>query len=226
MSFRSRLGIATVLIALLLGWFAIATILGETFTPKPAYFTQESSPRRDQLLPGSVAEWFATAAPLRGDLLSRIAFDRSAQLLKPGSASVTDVASPELLTARASALSFAKQSLSLAPHSSATWLLLAKLQSLASELHSAIAALKMSYLKASADFDLIPARLEVFAAVATSAETDLDDMARGDIRLILTRRPELKSAISTAYEKGSAEGKSSIYGLVAPMDPNFAGTLR
>lgn len=105
MEFKSRLRVATVLAALALSWFAIATILGETFTPKPAYFTQETSPRRDQLLPGSVAERLATAAPLRGDLLSRVAFDRSAQLLKPGSVSGTDAASPELLTARASALS-------------------------------------------------------------------------------------------------------------------------
>jgi hypothetical protein len=215
-----------VLGAVLLGWFAIATILGETFTPKPAYFTQESTPRSDQLIPGSLTERLAAAAPLRGDLLSRIAFDRSAQLLKPGNASVKGPASPELLATRTSALSYAKQSLSLAPHSSATWLLLAKLQSLASDPNSAVEALRMSYLTASSDFDLIPARLEVFAAVATSADTDLADLARGDIRLILTRRPDLKTAISSAYQKGSGEGKSAMYDIVAPLDPSFAGTLR
>lgn len=84
----------------------------------------------------------------------------------------------------------------------------------------------MSYLTASADFDLIPTRLEVFAAVATSAETDLDEMARGDIRLIMTRRPELKSAISSAYQKGSGEGKSAMYDIVAPVEPSLEGTLR
>jgi hypothetical protein len=55
--------------------------------------------------------------------------------------------------------------------------------------------------------------------------SDLADLVRGDIRLILTRRPDLKAAISSAYALGSADGKNVTYDLVRAQDPSFAATL-
>jgi hypothetical protein len=66
-------------------------------------------------------------------------------------------------------------------------------------------------------------RLEAFSALTDNAEPE--NLVPGDLRLILMRRPELKSAVSSTYEKGSGEGKSS-YDLMTPLDPNFAATLR
>jgi hypothetical protein len=51
----------------------------------------------------------------------------------------------------------------------------------------------MSYLTSSADFDLIPTRLEAFSGLTESADAELENLASGDLRLILMRRPELKS---------------------------------
>ena len=207
--FRSRVWIAAAAVALVLSWFAIATILAEGVTA-----------RRRSFSPGATPEWAIGIAPLRGDLLADVALERATPLLKPGKA-------PETPAARETALAIARQSLSLAPHSSRTWLLAARLESLTPARPSAaIEALKMSYLTSSADFDLIPTRLEAFSALTEGADPELENLVRGDLRLILMRRPELKSAISSAYEKGSGEGKSSIYDLMTPLDPNFAATLR
>jgi hypothetical protein len=51
-------------------------------------------------------------------------------------------------------------------------------------------------------------------------------LARGDIRLILTRRPDLKVAIINAYRRGSAEGKAYIDEAVRSLDLGFAASLR
>jgi hypothetical protein len=221
-TFQSRLRIATALTAILLSWFAIATFLGETFTPKPTRLSGDSTSQAGGNTTGPWTEWIASVAPLRGDLLSAAAFARAGGLAQFGGTA----SSPDVSSLREDAISLAKESLSLAPSSSTTWLLLANLQKLASDRSAAVEALKMSYLTSLADFDLIPKRLAVFASVATKTDPDLSDLARGDIRLILTNRPDLKAAIFDAYAKGSSDGRSAIFELVNSQDPAFAATLR
>ena len=221
-TFQSRLRIATTLTATVLSWFAIATFLAETFTPKPPRYSRDSTSQVEGNAVGPLTEWIASVAPLRGDLLSAVAFARAGRLAQLGKTS----ASSDLSAQREHAISLAKESLSLAPYSSTTWLLLANLEDLASDRPAAAEALKMSYLTSSADFELIPKRLGVFASVATKADPDLGDLARGDIRIVLTHRPDLKSAISDAYAKGSIDGRALTYELVNSQDPAFAATLR
>ena len=50
----------------------------------------------------------------------------------------------------------------------------------------------MSYLTAPADMSLVPARLSVVTGTAAIADDELRNLLRGDIRLVLTRRPDLK----------------------------------
>lgn len=45
-------------------------------------------------------------------------------------------------------------------------------------------------------------------------------------RLILTRRPDLKHAITSAFQRGSADGKAYIGEVVRSLDPGFAASLR
>src|SRR5437879_1879506 len=49
---------------------------------------------------------------------------------------------------------------------------------------------------------------------------------RGDLRVILTQRPDLRAAISEAYAAGSIDGKALTFELVNSHDPTFAATLR
>jgi hypothetical protein len=221
-TFQGRLRIVTTLTAVVLGWFAISTFLAETFTPKPPRSWRNFTSQADGNAAGPVAEWLASAAPLRGDLLSAIAFARASRLAQPDKVSTSSDVSAQ----REDAISLAKESLSLAPHSSSTWLLLANLEQLASDRLAAVEALKMSYLTSSADFDVIPKRLGVFASIATKADADLGDLGRGDIRLIVTQRPDLKAAISDAYAKGCKDGRALTLELVNSQDPVFAAALR
>jgi hypothetical protein len=101
------------------------------------------------------------------------------------------------------------------------WLLTAMLQNDGQALSE---ALKMSYLTSPADVNLIAARLALVSKAISDDE--LKNLARGDIRLILTRRPDLKPAISSAFGHGSADGKAYLAEAVRSLDPNFAASLR
>jgi hypothetical protein len=216
-----RFRVATLLIGIVLGWFAVATILAEKLSPKTQRFAQDLT-LSDSSAPGSMTEWAASAAPWRGDLLADVAMARAA----PAFGAHESPPSPQMIKARERALASAKQSLSLAPHSSRTWLLLAMLQNHGQDRQSVAEALRMSYLTSAVDLALIPARLTLIAASVSVADADLKNLARGDIRLILTRRPELKPAIVNAYLHGSSEGKAYIGQAVRSLDPGFAATLQ
>ena len=60
--FRLRVRSAAAAVALVLSWFAIATILAEGLTAKQRSFS-----------PGATPEWAVGIAPLRGDLLADVA---------------------------------------------------------------------------------------------------------------------------------------------------------
>jgi hypothetical protein len=213
--------IATLLIGIVLGWFAVATILAEKLSPKTQQISQDLT-LSDSSSSGWTTEWAAAAAPWRGDLLADVAMARAA----PALGVHESPPSPEMIEARKRALASAKQSLSLAPHSSRTWLLLAILQNQGQDRQSVAEALRMSYLTSAADLALIPARLSLIAASVSVADADLKNLARGDIRLILTRRPELKPAIANAYLRGSPDGRAYIGQAVRSLDPGFAASLQ
>jgi hypothetical protein len=221
-NFPDRFRIATLLTALLLGWFAIATIFAEALTPKVQQFSQALALPDPKIPDGSLADWAVSAAPLRGDLLADIAMERAAPVLNLGKAPLTR----EIMATREAALTTAKQSLSLAPHSSSMWLLVAMLQSGGPRQEAAAEALKMSYLTSPADANLIPARLAILSAATAIADVELKNLARGDIRLILTRRSDLKAAITDAYRRGSVDGKAYIAEVVRSLDPGFAASLQ
>jgi hypothetical protein len=60
-------------------------------------------------------------------------------------------------------------------------------------------ALKMSYYTGFNDRDLIADRLLLLAQADTSADLELQDLLRQQIRLILSRAPELEAAAARAY---------------------------
>lgn len=216
-----RFRIATLLIALTLGWFAFATIFAETFTPKTRQFSQDTAVA-DPSSYGLLANWAAAAAPLRGDLLADIAMAHASPVLKLGKAT----ASSEILATREDALATARQSLSLAPHSSRMWLLVAMLEAKGPARDSGAEPLKMSYLTSPSDMNLIPTRLAIVSASLAITDGELKNLARGDIRLVLTRRPDLKPAIINAYRNGSPDGKAYLDEAVRSLDPGFAASLR
>lgn len=213
--------ITALLIGIVLGWFAVATILAEKLSPKTEQFSQDLT-LSDSGPSGSIVEWAAAAAPWRGDLLADVAMARAAPALSANKSPP----SPQMTDTRERALALAKRSLSLAPHSSRTWLLLAMLQNQGQDRRSVAEALRMSYLTSATDVALIPARLSLMTASVSIADADLKELARGDIRLILTRRPELKPAVANAYLRGPPDGRAYIGQAVRSLDPDFAASLQ
>jgi hypothetical protein len=217
----NRFRIVTLLAALLFGWFSIATIFAEAMTPKAQRFPMNLT-QPDPISYGSLTDWAAAAAPLRGDLLARIAIGRASPTLNL----IKEPASPVTTAMLEHAIYLAKQSLSFAPHLSNMWLLVAALQSGEQTRQVGTEALKMSYLTAPAEVNLIPARLLILSKSAAIGDVDLRNLARGDIRLILTRRPDLKDAIAIAYRRGSAEGRRYVDEVTRLLDPGFAASLQ
>ena len=219
---RRRFRLSASAAAVILSWFSLVTILAEALTPAPPDLVQNVAQPTAAISADQPADWPAAAAPLRGDLLADVAVARASPVIDLGRAKPT----PEMLARRESALALARQSLAFAPHESRAWLLIAMLQAGGPSSAEALEALKMSYLTAPADPNLIPARLAVLATSATADDGELASLARGDIRLILTRRPDLKSAIVRAYERGSTKGQVFIREIARSLDPAFAATLR
>jgi hypothetical protein len=213
--------IATLAIALLLGWYSIATLFAEILTPKVRSYSFDLAPQNSDFEVSPFSDWASAAAPFRGDLLANIAFAYSGPVAGLLNAQTTQ----QEAVRRERALSLAKHSLSFAPHSSDVWLLLAALQRKEASGKTAIEALKMSYLTSPGDAYLIPARLLILSDSRIIGDPDLQNLARGDIHLILTRRPDLKPAIARAYRSGEDEAKRYLQDAVKSFDAGFAASL-
>lgn len=165
------------------------------------------------------AGWVSHLAPFRTDLKSDFALLLAAQALL-GEASFYK---PEIT---GNAQDIARQALIEGPHDSRIWLVLAMLTSQRNPADPGVAdLLKMSYFTGPNFAAIIPTRLLLVATGKLSADPDLKELARGDVRLILTRRPDLKNAINAAYRRGSAEGKLFLEDSVKAIDPKFAMAL-
>ena len=120
-----------------------------------------------------------------------------------------------------------ERALRCSPHRSDVWLLLA---ALVAKLHwvglTTSAALKMSYYTGPELEDLIPLRLLLAAQVDPAKDPELGDLVRQDIRTIVNRKPELKSAIVAAYRAAPAPDRRIIDETVTDLDPSLANSLR
>jgi hypothetical protein len=219
MRFEFGFKIICAALACILGWFSLITIFAESLTPQPPALSSEPRAEVDPPFNRTLARLAAASAPLRGDLLANFALaNMGPALRRPGDTKWT--AAPEL---GKDARALARQSLSFTPSASRMWLLLA-MTGTTQQLRAD--ALRMSYLTAPADADLIPVRLETLCNSEALTDPELASLARSDIRVILMRDSDLKSAFSDVYARCPANGKSRIQEIVQSLDANFAASLR
>jgi hypothetical protein len=220
MRFQFGFRIISAALASILGWFSLTTIFAESLTPQPPALSNGIPTEIDRPSNRALAHWAAASAPLRGDLLANLALADAGPTLKrsmstkPATVSTADDEDVATL---------ARQSLSFTPYASRMWLLLAMTDT-TEELETE--ALRMSYLTAPTDPDMIPVRLDTLCNSAALTDPELVSLARSDIRVILARGPELKSAFSEIYGRCSANGKSRLYEIVRSVDANLAASLR
>jgi hypothetical protein len=87
-------------------------------------------------------------------------------------------------------------------------------------------SLKMSYLTGPNRAELIPTRLDTVTLSHSLNDADLKELARGDVRAILTQFPDRRQALVNDYVRGSSIGKTFLEETVRMFDPKFADSLR
>lgn len=227
MSFSSQIRIpnAALTLALLLGIHSLWVLAAELM--RPGFALESAFPPR--VLPQDInskrltANIAASIGFVRGDLWSE-------RVLVDAANVIGDQASPtnSLPTDGTEAVRIAAQrALSSRPIDSRIWLVLATISSSRSEQHErANQQLKMSYYTGPNDKTVIGYRLKFAMDSHALDNADLREAVRREIRTILLRASDMRSAIVSAYRKAQPQDRQFIESIVAATDPNFVATLR
>ena len=152
----------------------------------------------------------ASLAGFRGDLWSESAFAYSSQLwnAKPDLSAETAFAERKDL----------ENAIRYSPHRADAWLMFAGMAARYKwKDYKPSSLLKMSYYTAPQDAGLIPLRLMISLREPTD-DPELQELILGEIRAVLTRLPNLRSALTAAYRAASPAGKIAIEQLVSKID--------
>jgi hypothetical protein len=165
----------------------------------------------------------ASLAVVRGDLWAETAFAYAGQIWidQAMELDASDRSNGE-------ALKNLTQTLRYAPHRGDIWLMFAALADRYKwSDYQPSQLLKMSYYTAPNELALFPLRLNVSLRGKTlSDDTELQDMVRRDITVILTRAPALKPTLVAAYKSASPQGKAFADRVIADIDPSYLSVVR
>lgn len=120
----------------------------------------------------------------------------------------------------------AERALTLAPHDARGWLTLSSIDLRSNRLDQKGAALQMSYFTGANETELIPLRLQLAIRSDAIADKDFQQLVRHDVRLVVTRKPELKSAIETVYREAPPIGRQFLEETLQDLDPALLTKLR
>jgi len=213
----SKFRIGAFAICLAMGGASASNLWAELLRPAPAAFPDGSAaiPSADDV---DAARRAARIAPARSELRADAALALAAGALH-GAAGYR----PDL---NQEAQSVAKQALAAAPLDSRLWLVLARLQAQQALRDPHIAeTLKLSYFTGPNLAKLIPTRLATVVSGDGLNDPDLRELARGDVRLILTGHPDLKPALVAAYRNAAPGGKQFLEESTKSIDPKFESSL-
>ncbi|WP_322513898.1 hypothetical protein SR870_12545 [Rhodopseudomonas palustris] len=212
-------GVAGLLLAGQGAWILLPEISRPPAIGFPSDQRHATVPRQHQ----DMALRSASLAAVRGDLWADAAFTHAGMLwtdpaleLEAGDGRNAGIAASLL------------KALHYAPHRGDAWLMLASsCERLKLPACNVGALLKMSYYTAPDQAALLPLRLsQVLRLAALSGDDELADMARRDIRFVLTRSTELRPALSAAYRWASPPGRRLVEQTVTPLDPAYLKNLR
>jgi hypothetical protein len=211
--------LVTLVLAIVLGAQCIWLILAELSRPgitrmptDPTGATIAARQRND-------ATWAAWIGVIRGDLWAESAYTYSDLLW---ASSGNDLEQTEALDRVQVRLD---RALRYAPHQSSTWLLIAGLASRQRwSRPDPTEALKMSYYTGPSELPLMPLQLLVTAQLDDIKDSELQLLARRDIRLLIAHQG--KPAVVEAFQSATPAGKQFIEQAVNEVDPTFVQSLR
>jgi hypothetical protein len=79
----------------------------------------------------------------------------------------------------------------------------------------------MSYYTGSNELYLTPLRLLIAIQSVALTDSELEGFVRRDVEMILTRFPELRPALATAYNVAEPDAKRFLESVVAEIEPAF-----
>jgi hypothetical protein len=159
---------------------------------------------------------------IRGDLWAQAAFADSILLWRDRQAPLDKATAAKLARMR----STMETALTFAPVNGPGWLFLALLPASTSADNRVAAFLELAYFTAPNALELAPLRIERAAASSALAEKEIQEFVKTDIRKILAYRPNMKSAIVTAYRNAWPQNQPLFEALVTDADPVLGQTLR
>jgi hypothetical protein len=212
--------IALVAISLTVGVYSMASILADMGAPErpklPSDPTKLNAPAAAE--PSS---WAHAISLYRSDLETTYALTVALHALRSGKEKLAGQSDENDRVQNT-----VKQALAIVPYDSELWLALALLQAQRDPRSPLFAdALKMSYFVAPNDPLLMPVRLDTTTLFDALSDPDLKELALGDLRLMLTRKTDLKTAVISAYRRASSLGKKFLEESVRSIDPTFVPML-
>jgi hypothetical protein len=156
---------------------------------------------------------------IRGDLWTEAAIAQAARL----GFGIGDQAPSEPGKEDATA---AMRAVAWSPHDARAWLLLAAMNARLDWVNRRmIEWLKLSFYTGPNEADLMPLRLALITRSRAIDDAEVQELARQDLRTILTRLPSLRPAVADAYRSAFPEGKAFITTALTDIDPEFLKTL-
>src|ERR1035437_129799 len=218
-SSRARIWLRMALLFFGLALFAQATwiAVAEFYHTRVIRLALDDRARLSTRLEQDRAQQAAGLAGLRGDLWAESALTYSSQLwnekvdLRP---EITKAAQIDL-----------ENAVRYSPHRGDVWLTFAGMAARYKwRDYKPSSLLKMSYYTAPNEVGLIPLRLMISLREWTD-DPELQDLILREIRVVLTRLPNLRSSLTTAYKAASPEGKAAVEQLASKIDASYLASI-
>jgi hypothetical protein len=206
--------VAMLLLTTVVGIYCIWLLLSELTRPGVIGLPVDPQTAAIAAQKRAQASWAAQLGVIRGDLWAESGYTFANLLWKSSSGDKDPTQSLEVARGRLN------RAIRYAPTKAGVWLLLA---GLASKFPEATEALRMSYFTGPSELSLMPIRTFIAAQMPT-IDADLQQLARRDVRLLLTHQQ--KPAIIQAYHVATPTGKRFIEQELGEADPGFAQALR
>jgi len=206
--------------AVVLALQAFWILAAELSRPPYISFPSDAESTADLAANRNAAHLAAKFGIVRGDLWAQDALTYSDVFRREEQSNAVDATTVQ------EARNIAERALAFAPHDARIWLVLASVVSRFDWLNGkASAALRMSYYTGPNEVALIPFRLMLSLTSPAISDKDFQQLVAHDLRTIVNRRPELKSAVANAYRSASPEGQQFIRDTLKGLDPNLLSNL-
>jgi hypothetical protein len=216
---QTKFRLVTLIFAIVLGAQCIWLLLVELTRPSANRLPTDPQNAALAAKQRNDATWAARIGAIRGELWADLAYTYSDLLWTNSSNSSENTPSLALVRDKLD------RAIRYSPNQPGAWLLLAGLASRYRwSKPDPAEALKMSYYTGPSELQLMPLRLLVTVQPENLSDSELQQLAQRDIRLLFSHQG--KPVVIQAYRSATPAGKHFIEQAVGEIDPTFVDPLR